>query len=623
MGNRGCGGGHRPPPASSSSSEEFRLVPFSKLKSKGKFPVFARDFDDTVGSSSVNLESSLVIYVSCNPAESSQKGEEMYNLTVQGVERIHALYTTGTRTVMAANTFLFIEQSCQYDDSETYTALMSSGSKFKGMSLYDVMSVCDCVLTPLLLPTADTAARATSNPTQSTATPSSAAAAENEEYNYQFSATPHRMNREERSKHGPAAHTGSPQRAASPSPSSSSYSSSSSDLPHYGYPHTYLAAHQPYWSKDSAQGYLRSPLVRLELLLASEVPLANPGNKPVFKRTLATARGLGRRLHLVYASELSAVTTTKVLGTSSGRPAVQKATQYGVDASAALLVLPYFCQELKEQLRPSLVLDAHSVGREGGIKNKVLYLQQELAQRQRYTVVEGITSASSSSSSSSGPVVRLPLPPGWEERLTSDGRVFYVDHPNKKTTWDLPADSTQRTTAQTVTQIFANGAVYVGALNGNGKFSGTGGCYISSSYDRCSGSWLDGSLDGDACCIEYANGDEYRGSFVSNKREGYGTMEYPCGSYYRGTWIQGVRSGDGKSFDRRSGHNFVGQFAKGLPEGCGTLTYANGAIFIGNFLGGRRHGKGKLVRKVRGSRGREDNFEVQEGLWARGELQLN
>jgi hypothetical protein len=54
-----------------------------------------------------------------------------------------------------------------------------------------------------------------------------------------------------------------------------------------------------------------------------------------------------------------------------------------------------------------------------------------------------------------------------------------------------------------------------------------------------------------------------------------------------------------------------------------TISIANGAIFVGNFLGGRRHGRGKLVRKVRGSRGREDNFEVQEGLWARGELQLN
>jgi hypothetical protein len=32
-----------------------------------------------------------------------------------------------------------------------------------------------------------------------------------------------------------------------------------------------------------------------------------------------------------------------------------------------------------------------------------------------------------------------PLPPGWEERVTEDGYVFYVDHNTKTTSWERPA----------------------------------------------------------------------------------------------------------------------------------------------------------------------------------------
>ncbi|GAA6068499.1 E3 ubiquitin-protein ligase NEDD4a isoform X1 [Tachysurus ichikawai] len=31
-----------------------------------------------------------------------------------------------------------------------------------------------------------------------------------------------------------------------------------------------------------------------------------------------------------------------------------------------------------------------------------------------------------------------PLPPGWEERVHSDGRIFYIDHNTKTTQWEDP-----------------------------------------------------------------------------------------------------------------------------------------------------------------------------------------
>ena len=31
-----------------------------------------------------------------------------------------------------------------------------------------------------------------------------------------------------------------------------------------------------------------------------------------------------------------------------------------------------------------------------------------------------------------------PLPAGWEERVHKDGRTFFIDHNNKRTTWEDP-----------------------------------------------------------------------------------------------------------------------------------------------------------------------------------------
>ncbi|KAM4622505.1 E3 ubiquitin-protein ligase Itchy homolog [Discoglossus pictus] len=37
-----------------------------------------------------------------------------------------------------------------------------------------------------------------------------------------------------------------------------------------------------------------------------------------------------------------------------------------------------------------------------------------------------------------GPVSQGPLPPGWEQRVDQQGRVYFVDHVAKRTTWDRP-----------------------------------------------------------------------------------------------------------------------------------------------------------------------------------------
>lgn len=31
-----------------------------------------------------------------------------------------------------------------------------------------------------------------------------------------------------------------------------------------------------------------------------------------------------------------------------------------------------------------------------------------------------------------------PLPDGWEERIHTDGRIFFIDHSNRRTQWEDP-----------------------------------------------------------------------------------------------------------------------------------------------------------------------------------------
>uniref|UniRef100_A0A8C7ZIV4 E3 ubiquitin-protein ligase n=1 Tax=Oryzias sinensis TaxID=183150 RepID=A0A8C7ZIV4_9TELE len=48
------------------------------------------------------------------------------------------------------------------------------------------------------------------------------------------------------------------------------------------------------------------------------------------------------------------------------------------------------------------------------------------------------TTASTTPTPTTSSVNNCPLPPGWEQRVDQNGRVYYVDHIEKRTTWDRP-----------------------------------------------------------------------------------------------------------------------------------------------------------------------------------------
>uniref|UniRef100_A0A1I8AKU0 E3 ubiquitin-protein ligase n=2 Tax=Steinernema glaseri TaxID=37863 RepID=A0A1I8AKU0_9BILA len=66
-------------------------------------------------------------------------------------------------------------------------------------------------------------------------------------------------------------------------------------------------------------------------------------------------------------------------------------------------------------------------------------MEEEAPARDRDAMSISSDDRPSTSSSSSSSSVSAKLPPGWEARVDRHGRVFYLDHANKRTTWEPPS----------------------------------------------------------------------------------------------------------------------------------------------------------------------------------------
>ena len=53
-------------------------------------------------------------------------------------------------------------------------------------------------------------------------------------------------------------------------------------------------------------------------------------------------------------------------------------------------------------------------------------------------VVDKLGNLSCSTTSSSSESSSAPLPEGWEERVHTDGRIFFIDHNTRQTQWEDP-----------------------------------------------------------------------------------------------------------------------------------------------------------------------------------------
>ncbi|KAM3874294.1 MORN repeat-containing protein 3 [Diretmus argenteus] len=108
-----------------------------------------------------------------------------------------------------------------------------------------------------------------------------------------------------------------------------------------------------------------------------------------------------------------------------------------------------------------------------------------------------------------------------------------------------------------------------------------------------------------------ANGDEYTGEWLDNKKHGKGTHVWKNGAIYVGDWKFGKRDGYGTYsilLPETNGYarQYFGTWKNGKKHGYGTSFYGNSAVYEGEWSADHRIGSGRMYY---------DNGDVYEGEW--------
>jgi hypothetical protein len=109
----------------------------------------------------------------------------------------------------------------------------------------------------------------------------------------------------------------------------------------------------------------------------------------------------------------------------------------------------------------------------------------------------------------------------------------------------------------------------------------------------------------------YANGDVYYGSFVNNKKSGFGKIVFKDGSTYIGNFKEDQYSGEAIYTDV-NGELFAGYFIQGKKDGIGYCKYSDGATFAGVYYDNKANGSGVSIDK--------ENWMKLEGEFKNGEF---
>eukprot|EP01088_Endostelium_zonatum_P015026 TRINITY_DN3510_c0_g6_i1.p1 TRINITY_DN3510_c0_g6~~TRINITY_DN3510_c0_g6_i1.p1 ORF type:complete len:1174 (+),score=355.40 TRINITY_DN3510_c0_g6_i1:92-3613(+) len=104
---------------------------------------------------------------------------------------------------------------------------------------------------------------------------------------------------------------------------------------------------------------------------------------------------------------------------------------------------------------------------------------------------------------------------------------------------------------------------------------------------------------------QYANGNEYMGSWKNGDKHGHGHKRYVSGITYTGDWSRGVRCGHGTQI-WPTGEKYEGDFATDTMSGRGHINYDSVTRYDGEFLLGKKHGSGVMTFP---------NGDVYDGRW--------
>jgi hypothetical protein len=130
----------------------------------------------------------------------------------------------------------------------------------------------------------------------------------------------------------------------------------------------------------------------------------------------------------------------------------------------------------------------------------------------------------------------------------------------------------------------------------------------------------------------YKTGEQYRGEWQGDKRNGFGSMTWASGNMYEGEWMGGLRHGKGTLWVKRGGRlqkQYAGDWEDGKRSGVGVSHYTDGSKYEGQWREGKRQGRGTLTAidgtvyegewndNVRSGLGvmRKPNGDVYRGHW--------
>mmetsp|Transcript_42238 Transcript_42238/g.108766 ORF Transcript_42238/g.108766 Transcript_42238/m.108766 type:complete len:242 (-) Transcript_42238:35-760(-) len=98
-------------------------------------------------------------------------------------------------------------------------------------------------------------------------------------------------------------------------------------------------------------------------------------------------------------------------------------------------------------------------------------------------------------------------------------------------------------------------------------------------------------------CLNYSNGDVYKGMVRDGKKHGKGLYDFSSGTIYQGEWKNNKMSGLGAMY-YENGATYEGEWDNGMREGLGRFVFANGTLYTGSFHRNNFHGWGVYLRKT-------------------------
>jgi hypothetical protein len=124
---------------------------------------------------------------------------------------------------------------------------------------------------------------------------------------------------------------------------------------------------------------------------------------------------------------------------------------------------------------------------------------------------------------------------------------------------------------------------------------------------------LTGYLDGNGYLqgkwiVEFSPNQVFEGSFVDDKKEGFGILSSPDGSTYSGDWSNDLRHGEAVAVSA-GGNRYVGTYRFDLRHGQGSYEWTDGSRYEGAWADGEMTGQGTMYYP---------DGSTQTGLWREG-----